>query len=73
MKDIVNKLNTARNIPPKVLMASATRLTKRRIRRYAIKFHPVKLSDKDFLNAIGYKTIDDFLNRNQPRFLSKEI
>ena len=56
-------------MPPKDLI----KLTKRMIRRYTIKFHPVKLSDKYFSNATRYKTTDDFLNRNPPRFLSKEI
>lgn len=55
-------------MPSKVLMASVTRLAKRMIKGYTIKFHPVKLSDKDFLNAIGYKTTDEILNRNFPQF-----
>jgi hypothetical protein len=49
-------------------MEHVTILTKRRIRKYVIKSHPVKLSDKYFLNATGYKTIEDFLNRNLPIF-----
>jgi hypothetical protein len=68
MGDIIRKINTARNMPLEVLIESIIRLAKRRIRGYDIKFHPVKLSDKDFLNATGYKTIDEFLNRNPPRF-----
>ena len=68
MRNIVKKINTARRIPPKVLIESVIRLAKRRIRRYIIKFHPVKLSDKYFLDATGYKTIEDFLNRNLPPF-----
>jgi len=68
MKDIIKKINTARSMPPRVLIESVIRLTKRRIRRYTIKFHPVKISDKAFLKATGYKTIDEFLNRNQPMF-----
>lgn len=49
MKDIIRKIDTARSMPPRVLIKGVTRLAKRMIRRYAIKFHPVKLSDKDFL------------------------
>jgi len=67
MKGIIRKVNTARNMPPKVLIERATRLAKRRIRRYAFRFHPVKLSDNDFLKAMGYKTIEEFLY-NPPRF-----
>jgi hypothetical protein len=68
MRSLFQKFKTARRMPPKVLIESATRLTKRGIRRYTIKFHHVKLSDKDFLNVTGYRTIDDFLSRNPPRF-----
>ena len=68
MKDTIKKIDTMKRMPPKVLMESVTRLVKRKIRRYAIKSHPVKLSDKYFLNATGYKTIEDFLNRNLPIF-----
>ncbi|NQE52327.1 hypothetical protein C5S29_01940, partial [ANME-1 cluster archaeon GoMg3.2] len=57
-------------MPSKVLMASATRLAKRRIRGYTIKFHPVKLSDNNFLKATGYKTIDEILNRKSPFFFN---
>ena len=64
----MKKIDMVRETPPKVLMESVTRLTKRRIRRYIIKFHPVKLSDKDFLDATGYKTMDEILNRNPPLF-----
>lgn len=73
MKDIIKNMSQARRMPPKVLMESVIRHAKRRVRSYAIQFHLVKFSDKDFLNATGYKTIDKILNRNQPRFLSKEI
>ena len=73
MKDIIKKIRTARKMPPTILIESTTRLTKRRVRSYAIQFHPVKFSNKDFLAATGYKTIDEILNRNPPRFLSKEI
>lgn len=59
-------------MPSKVLMASATRLAKRRIRGYTIKFHPVKLSDKDFLKATGYKTIDEILNIRSPFFFNPD-
>jgi hypothetical protein len=69
MIDTIKKINTARRMPSKVLIESATRLAKRMIRRYAIKFHPVKLSDEDFLKATRYKTIDEFLNRNLSHFL----
>jgi len=68
MKDIPNKWDIARNMPPKVLMECITRLAKRRIRKYTVKFHPVKMSDKDFLDATEYKTIDEFLNRGRPSF-----
>ena len=68
MKDIVKKIGTARSMPPKVLMESVTRFAKRGIKRYAIKLHPVKFSDEDFLDATRCKTIDEFLNRNQHPF-----
>ncbi len=68
MSGIIKKMDMVREMPPKVLMESIIRLIKRRIRRYAIKFHPVKLSIKDFLDAIGYKTIDEFLNRDPPTY-----
>jgi len=38
------------------------------MRRYIIRFHPVKLSDNDFLDATGYKTVNGLLNRNLPPF-----
>jgi len=68
MKEIAKKISTARRMPPKVLIKSITRLGKRRIRRYVIKYYPINLSDKDFLNATGYKTIEEVLNRNPPHF-----
>ena len=68
MKVIIEKIDTVWSMPPKVLVESVTRLAKRRIRRYTIKFHPVNLSDNDFLDATGYKTIEQFLNRNPPPF-----
>jgi len=68
MKDLIRKLNTARSMPPSILAETLANLAKRKIRRYYIKIFPVKLPDKRFLNATGYKTIDEFLNRNQPYF-----
>ena len=68
MKDLLRKLNTARRMPPKVLMGCITRFAKRRIRKYTVKFHPVKLSDRNFLNKTGYRTIDKLLNREVPLF-----
>jgi len=68
MKDLIRKLNRARNMPPSILVETLTNIAKRKVRRYYIKIFPVKLSDRDFLKATGYKTIDDFLNRNPPLF-----
>ena len=59
MMDILDKIATARDMPLKVLVAYAIRLAKVRIRRYAIKFHPVKLSDKHFLKLVTQKNLDD--------------
>jgi hypothetical protein len=73
MKDIIKNIRTARKMPPKILIDCVIRLAKRRVRSYTIQFHPVKLSNKDFLATTGYKTMDKILNRNPPRFLSKEI
>ena len=53
--DIAKKISAARMIPPEVLIETGMRLTKRKIRSGYIKNHPVKLSDKDFLNVTGYK------------------
>jgi hypothetical protein len=68
MRDIIKTIDTVKSVPPKVLIESIIRLTKRWIRRYAIKFHPVKLSDEDFLKATGCKTMNEFLNREVPLF-----
>ena len=68
MKDVIRKFNTARNMPPGILLETLANLTKRKVRRYYIKIFPVKLPDKQFLKATGYKTIDEVLNRNLPPF-----
>ena len=59
MKDILDKIATARAMPPKILIESAIRLAKVQVRRYALKFHPVKLSDKQFLKLVTQKNLDD--------------
>ena len=65
MKNIIRnrKINTTRNMPPKDMIECVMRLAKRKIRVYIIKFHPVKLTDRDFLKATGFKTKDEFLIR----------
>jgi hypothetical protein len=55
-------------MPPKLLAETLVNIAKRKVRRCYIKIFPVKLSDKCFLKAAGYETIENFLNRNLPRF-----
>jgi hypothetical protein len=68
MRNIVRKINTARSMPVDLLAETLVNIAKRRIRRRYIKVHPIKLSDTNFLNATGHKSIDGFLNRHQPTF-----
>jgi hypothetical protein len=55
-------------MPAKLLGNLIANMARQRIRRYIINCHPVNFSDKNFLKATEYKTIDVFLNRNTPLF-----
>ena len=68
MRKIIRKINKAGMKPPSILIKIVTERTKSRIRRYTIIFHPVKLSDTAFLNALEYKTEHDFLIHQLPPF-----
>ena len=68
MRNLLRKLSTARSMPPDLLAETLVNLAKRKVRRCYIKIFPVKLSDKRFLKATGYETIDKFLNRHQTPF-----
>jgi hypothetical protein len=68
MRNIIRMINKARRKPPSILIKIVTERTKSRIRRCTIIFHPVKLSDKTFLNALEYKTEHDFLISPLPLF-----
>jgi len=68
MNILFQKLNTAMHMPPKVLVKILLIIAKQKTRRYVIKLFPVKISDKDFLKAIGYDSTDKFLNRKLPPF-----
>jgi hypothetical protein len=59
MKGILKKIATVRKMPLEVLIAYAIRLAKVQVRRYTIKLHPVKLSDKQFLKLVTKKNLDD--------------
>lgn len=55
-------------MPPITLMNIASAVPKRKFREYILKFHAVEFSDRGFLKAAGYKTIEEVLNSNLPRF-----
>lgn len=67
-KERLRKIKIAKNMPLNDLIKVLMMLTKRKIRRYIIKFHPVKLSDKDFLDATGCETKKKIFYRSPPRF-----
>jgi len=59
MKDLIRKFNTARNMPPSILVETLANLVKRKVRRYYIKIFPVTLSDKQFFKAINHKNLEE--------------
>ena len=56
---ILKRIASARGIPPKYLRKYVIRHAKGRLRGYAIKIHPVKLSDKQFLKLVNQKYFDN--------------
>jgi len=68
VEEIIRKIKTARKMPPADLIKAITRLVKGRVRSFLIEFFPAKLTDKNLLKAVGYKTIDEFLNRTLSPF-----
>ena len=77
MQDTIKKINTARRMPPRVLFGTLTKLAKRKIRKYFIKFHPAKLSDKQFFKLVNHKNLDElppfFLNLNEKEKIIETI
>jgi len=58
MRQLIQKIETARSMPPDLLVNHLVNMARRKIREHLIKFFPVKPSDERFFKEIDPKNLD---------------